>query len=93
MTTGNTQFIPEQDAWLGKIQTELGVLYSNVWLLEIQKERLSERVLMDAELIAHLKERILKLEEDNTELKAIIQPHRRKEKNATDTAESGRAGS
>lgn len=69
---------PEQDAWLGKIQNELGVLYSNVWLLEIQKERLTAKVFQDAELISHLKERILKLEEANAELKALIQPDRRK---------------
>lgn len=70
--------VSENDAWLGKLQTELGVLYSNVWLLEIQKEKLSQRVLADAELIAHLKERILKLEQANDELKATIQPERRK---------------
>lgn len=66
----------EQDAWLGKIQNELGVLYSNYWLLEIQKEKLTHRVLADAELIAHLKERILKLEQANTELRESIQPER-----------------
>jgi hypothetical protein len=76
--TNNTNVVPEQDAWLGKMQNELGVLYSNVWMLEIQKERLTNRVLQDAELIAHLKERILKLEQANTELKETIQPERRK---------------
>lgn len=77
--------VPEQDAWLGKIQNELGVLYSNVWLLEIQKEKLTKRVLADAELISHLKERILKLEQANDELKAMIQPDRRRDKNAKNT--------
>jgi hypothetical protein len=71
---------PEQDAWLGKMQNELGVLYSNVWMLEIQKERLTQRVLQDAELISHLKERILKLEQSNTELKEMIQPERKTRK-------------
>jgi hypothetical protein len=70
--------VPEQDAWLGKIQNELGVLYSNMWLLEIQKERLAAKVLQDAELISHLKERILKLEQANTELKEVVQPQRKK---------------
>jgi hypothetical protein len=78
--TDNTQVVPEQSAWLGKMQNELGVLYSNVWMLEIQKERLTQRVLRDAELISLLKERILKLEESNTELKEMIQPERKTRK-------------
>jgi hypothetical protein len=78
--TDNTQVVPEQSAWLGKMQNELGVLYSNVWMLEIQKERLTQRVLQDAELISLLKERILKLEESNTELKEMIQPERKTRK-------------
>ena len=79
-----TNQVSEQDAWLAKMQNELGVLYSNVWLLEIQKEKLTQRVVADAELIAHLKERILKLEESNTELKEMIQPERRNRKNGAD---------
>lgn len=79
-----TNQVSEQDAWLAKMQNELGVLYSNVWLLEIQKEKLTQRVVADAELIAHLKERILKLEESNTELKEMIQPERRNRQNGAD---------
>jgi hypothetical protein len=90
--TQQTQ-VSENDAWLGKMQNELGVLYSNIWLLEIQKERLAQKVISDAELIAHLKERILKLEEANTELKAIIQPDRLREKHGTHTTEFRNTGS
>jgi hypothetical protein len=77
--------IPEQELWLGRMQNELGVLTSNLMLLEIQRDKLAAKVIADAELIEALKNRIKIAEEANTELKAVIQPERRKIKNAKDT--------
>lgn len=75
----------EQSLWLGKMQNELGALSSNLMLLEIQKEKLTTRVLADAELIAALKKRIEIAEQANEELKAMLQPERRKIKHGKDT--------
>lgn len=75
----------EQSLWLGRMQNELGALSSNIMLLEIQRDKLAAKVLADTELIAALKERIKIAEEANTELKAMIQPERRKLRNGKDT--------
>jgi hypothetical protein len=65
-------------AWLGQMQTELGVLSSNNMLLNIQNASLNEENANHLALIEALKERILKAEKDNQELKEQIQPHRKK---------------
>lgn len=72
-------------AWLGQMQTELGVLSSNNMLLNIQNTQLTEENANHLALIDALKERILKAEKDNQELKEQIQPHRKK--NGTHTTD------
>jgi hypothetical protein len=76
-------------AWLGQMQTELGVLSSNAMLLNIQNAQLTEENTNQAALIDALKERILQAEKDNQVLKEQIQPHRKK--NGTNTTD-GRTG-
>lgn len=65
-------------AWLGQMQTELGVLSSNNMLLNIQNAQLNEENTNQAALIEALKDRILNAEKDNQALKEQIQPHRKK---------------
>jgi hypothetical protein len=68
--------LTEGDELIIRMQKELGVLASQTYLLEIQKARvdlenasLYKRIADDAELIEALKQRILKADEDNKELK------------------------
>jgi hypothetical protein len=70
----------EQDwlAWLGQMQTEMGVLSTNNMLKDIQIKRLSEECTHLSDTVEALKERILKAEKANQELKEQIQPHRKK---------------
>ena len=55
-------------------------------LLEIQRDKLATKVVADAELIEALKQRIQRAETANEELKAMIQPERRKLKHGKDSA-------
>jgi len=62
------------DLWLGRMQQELGVLSSNLMLVNLQRDALENKVLDDAELIQALKARCQQVEQANAELKAQIQP-------------------
>ena len=62
------------DLWLGRMQQELGVLSSNLMLVNLQRDALENKVLADAELIQALKARCQQAEQANAELKAQIQP-------------------
>jgi hypothetical protein len=62
------------DQWLGRMQQELGVLSSNVMLLNLQRDALAAKVALDAELIDALKKRCLVAESANEELRAQLQP-------------------
>ncbi len=47
-----------QSRWLGRMQTEIGVLSTNLMLVEIQRDALAAKVAADAELIQALKARV-----------------------------------
>ncbi|WP_345815299.1 hypothetical protein AAGS40_23305 [Paraburkholderia sp. PREW-6R] len=55
-------------AWLGRMQTELGVLSSNVMLLELQRDQMAKQITQDAALIDALKRRVKEAEAARTEL-------------------------
>ncbi len=63
-----------QSRWLGRMQTEIGVLSTNLMLVEIQRDALAAKVAADAELIQALKARVQGAEEANRELRQQIQP-------------------
>lgn len=69
-------------AWLGRMQTELGVLSSNVMLLEIQRDQMAEKIAADAALIDALKKRVQVAEAARDEL--ANQVRARKKKNVAD---------
>ena len=64
--------------WLGKMQSEIGVLLTNYMLLEIKLETIEKENKNHLDLIDALKERILLAEKSNQELKEMIQPKRKK---------------
>ena len=63
-----------QSRWLGRMQSEIGVLATNLMLAEIQRDALAAKVAADAELIEALKARIQAAEDANRELRQQIQP-------------------
>ena len=63
-----------QSRWLGRMQTEIGVLSTNLMLVEIQRDALAAKVAADAELIEALKARAQTAEDANRELKARLRP-------------------
>ncbi len=63
-----------QSRWLGRMQTEIGVLSTNLMLVEIQRDALAAKVAADAELIEALKARAQAAEDASRELKARLQP-------------------
>lgn len=63
-----------QSRWLGRMQTEIGVLSTNLMLVQIQRDALAAKVAADAELIEALKARCQAAEDANRELKAQFQP-------------------
>jgi hypothetical protein len=66
------------DAWIAKVQTELGVITTNNLLLEITNKSLEQENINHLELIEALKVRILATEKANQELKESIQVKRKK---------------
>ena len=66
------------DAWIAKVQTELGIITTNNLLLEITNKALEQENTNHIELIEALKVRILSAEKANQELKESIQVKRKK---------------
>jgi len=63
-----------QSRWLGRMQTEIGVLSTNLMLVEIQRDALAAKVAADAELIEALKARAQAAEDASRELKVRLRP-------------------
>ena len=63
-----------QSRWLGRMQQEIGVLHTNIMLLEIQRDALVAKSTADGELIEALKARCPAAEDANKELKAQLRP-------------------
>lgn len=69
----------EWQAWLGQMQTEIGVLSTNNMLKDIKIATLSEKCTQLSDLVEALKDRCQQAEKANQELKEQIQPHRKKQ--------------
>lgn len=66
------------DAWIAKVQTELGIITTNNLLLEITNQALEQEKINAFELIEALKARIVLAEKGNQELKELIAEKRKK---------------
>lgn len=64
--------------WLGRMQTELGTLQSNVMLLEIRCDQLQQKATEDAALIEALKTRVRTAESARAELASQVRARKPK---------------
>ena len=73
-----------QSQWLGRMQQEIGVLQTNLMLLQLERDALATKISDAAALIEALKTRCKAAEEANVDLKAQLQPnpHARKRRGA-----------
>lgn len=63
-----------QSQWLGRMQQEIGVLQTNVMLLNLQQDALRAQTHADAQLIEALKARCQNAEQANAELREQLRP-------------------
>jgi multidrug efflux pump subunit AcrA (membrane-fusion protein) len=64
-----------QTQWLGRMQQEIGVLQTNLMLVNLQRDALLQKTQENTALIDALKIRCQSAEDANAQLKRQLQPH------------------